>query len=40
MFPGFIGGHYVIPNLDLIHDQTLDLIKTLNDKYAKKIKHA
>ena len=27
MFPGFIGGHCVIPNLDLIHNQTLDLIK-------------
>lgn len=28
----------VIPNLDLIHNQTLDLIKNLNEKYAKKVK--
>jgi UDP-N-acetyl-D-mannosaminuronate dehydrogenase len=40
MFPGFIGGHCVIPNLDLIHNQTLDLIKNLNEKYAKKVKNA
>ena len=38
MYPGFIGGHCVIPNLDLIHNQTLDLIKKMNDNYAKKIK--
>ena len=38
MFPGFIGGHCVIPNLDLIHNQTLNLIKKLNDSYGKKIK--
>nr|AIE93138.1 hypothetical protein [uncultured marine thaumarchaeote AD1000_31_G03] len=29
MFPGIIGGHCVIPNLELVHDQTLDLIKNL-----------
>ena len=40
MFPGFIGGHCVIPNLDLVHNQTLDLIKKLNDSYAKKVKNA
>ena len=38
MYPGFIGGHCVIPNLDLIHNQTLDLIKKMNDDYAKKVK--
>ncbi|MDE1766224.1 MAG: hypothetical protein KGI27_08140 [Thaumarchaeota archaeon] len=38
MFPGFIGGHCVIPNLDLIHNQTLDLIKQINDLYAEKVK--
>ena len=38
MYPGFIGGHCVIPNLDLIHNQTLDLIKKMNDNYAKKVK--
>jgi len=40
MFPGFIGGHCVIPNLDLIQNQTLELIKTINKKYSKKIKNA
>jgi len=38
MFPGFIGGHCVIPNLDLMHDKTLNLIKTLNNNYSKKTK--
>ena len=38
MFPGFIGGHCVIPNIDLLHNQTLDLIKKLNNSYDKKIK--
>lgn len=37
MFPGFIGGHCVIPNLNLIHDQTLDLIKKLNNTYGRKV---
>jgi len=40
MFPGFIGGHCVIPNLDLIHNQTLDLMKKLNTVYARKVKNA
>jgi len=35
MFPGFIGGHCVIPNLDLISDRTLNLIKEINSDYAK-----
>lgn len=35
MFPGFIGGHCVIPNLDLINDNALDLIKEINLDYAK-----
>lgn len=39
MFPGFIGGHCVIPNLDLIHNQTLDLIKKINNMYSKKVKN-
>jgi len=39
MYPGIIGGHCVIPNLDLIHNQTLDLIKKLNQNYRKIIKH-
>tara|TARA_B110000014_G_C20125186_1_gene598714 strand:+ start:69 stop:851 length:783 start_codon:yes stop_codon:yes gene_type:complete len=40
MYPGFIGGHCVIPNLDLLHNQTLDLIKKINSNYAKKIKNS
>lgn len=38
MFPGFIGGHCVIPNLDLMNDQTLNLIKEINSDYAKILK--
>lgn len=38
MFPGFIGGHCVIPNLDLIKDDTLDLIKEINLDYGKTLK--
>ena len=37
MYPGFIGGHCVIPNLDLMKNQTLNLIKTMNQKYSKKV---
>jgi hypothetical protein len=40
MFPGFIGGHCVIPNLDLMHNQTLDLIKKINTKYEKSVKNS
>lgn len=38
MFPGFIGGHCVIPNLDLINNDTLSLIKRINDNYSKTLK--
>ena len=38
MYPGYIGGHCVIPNLDLIHSDTLNLIKKMNNNYGKKIK--
>ena len=38
MFPGFIGGHCVIPNLELYHDKTLNLINELNEKYGTKFK--
>ena len=37
MYPGHIGGHCVIPNLDLIHSDTLNLIKKMNSSYSKKI---
>ena len=35
MYPGFIGGHCVIPNLDLINDNALNLIKEINSNYVK-----
>lgn len=38
MFPGFIGGHCVIPNLELIDNRTLNLINEINSDYAKKLK--
>ena len=37
MFPGYIGGHCVIPNLELINDDSLEQIKTTNE-YFKKFK--
>jgi len=40
MFPGFIGGHCVIPNLQLIDNQTLNMIKEINNIYNKKFKKA
>lgn len=38
MFPGFIGGHCVIPNLDLMEDDTLNIIREINSDYAKILK--
>jgi UDP-N-acetyl-D-mannosaminuronate dehydrogenase len=38
MFPGFIGGHCVIPNLDLMSNDTLDIIREINSDYAKILK--
>lgn len=35
MYPGVIGGHCVIPNLDLIEYDYLDLIKKINEMYEK-----
>ena len=35
MFPGFIGGHCVIPNLELINDNSLNQISTINDIFKK-----
>lgn len=40
MFPGFIGGHCVIPNLDLINDDRLSVIDEINNLYLKKVKNA
>ena len=39
LFPGFIGGHCVIPNLDLIQNKTLNFIKEFNNSYGKKSKN-
>ncbi|HJJ21211.1 MAG: GDP-mannose dehydrogenase [Crenarchaeota archaeon] len=35
MFPGIIGGHCVIPNLELIKYENLDMIKKINEMYEK-----
>ena len=35
MFPGIIGGHCVIPNLDLVEYENLDIIKKINERYEK-----
>ena len=40
LFPGFIGGHCVIPNLELINEESLNSIDKLNNLYNKKIKNA
>ena len=36
MFPGFIGGHCVIPNLELLDDGSLNQIKQINNFFKKK----
>jgi UDP-N-acetyl-D-mannosaminuronate dehydrogenase len=38
MFPGFIGGHCVIPNLELIDEKSLWQIDRINNIYSKKVK--
>ena len=38
MYPSFIGGHCVIPNLNLINNQALNIINKMNNRYAKKLK--
>ena len=35
MFPGFIGGHCVIPNLELLNDNSLNQIKQINNLFKK-----
>ena len=35
MYPGIIGGHCVIPNLDLIEYENMDIIKKINEMYKK-----
>jgi len=38
MYPSFIGGHCVIPNLNLINNETLNIINKMNNSYTKKLK--
>ena len=35
MYPGIIGGHCIIPNLSLIENENLDIIKKINGLYEK-----
>lgn len=35
MYPGIIGGHCVIPNLNLVDNENLDMIKKINELYEK-----
>ena len=35
MLPGFIGGHCVIPNLELMDDYSLNQIKRINESFKK-----
>ena len=37
LYPGFIGGHCVIPNLNLIQSDRLNLIKKMNKNYKRKV---
>jgi len=38
MFPGFIGGHCVIPNLELVDNEMLNIIQEMNLDYSKTLK--
>ena len=40
MFPGFIGGHCVIPNLKLIDERSLDSINQMNNMFKKFLKNS
>ena len=35
LFPGYIGGHCVIPNLELMNDYSLNQIKKINESFRK-----
>ncbi len=35
MFPGIIGGHCVIPNLNLVNNDNLNTVKEINELYKK-----
>ena len=36
MFPGIIGGHCVLPNLELIENEKLNMIKSINKQFNTK----
>ena len=38
MYPGIIGGHCVIPNLNLIEYENMDIIKKINEMYTESKK--
>ena len=38
MYPGFIRGHCVVENLDLVNNETLNMIDEINNLYASKVK--
>ena len=38
MYPGIIGGHCVIPNLNLIEYENMDIIKKINEMYKESKK--
>ena len=38
MYTSFICGHCVIPNLNLINNESLNIISKMNNRYAKKLK--
>ena len=40
MYPGIIGGHCVIPNLQLLCSQALTQIKEMNDYYIKNVQNS
>ena len=37
MFPGYIGGHCVIENLDLIDNKDIRQVREINDEYLRRI---
>ena len=37
MFPGNIGGHCVIPNLELINDNSLNQINKINKNFKNRL---
>ena len=40
MFPGFIGDHCIIPNLQLIDEHSLDSINKINNMFKKFLRNS